>query len=332
MSADYSYSAFGLSFRSQIHLPELQATCDLGEPDVSIRIGTVPESLESPSKRGVLYQAGENQFLLRVDRVARYLVPGGTEITIQPAPGSLDGDVRVFLLGSCLGALLHQRGVLALHASSIQTDAGAVLFAGSSGMGKSTTLGAFLRRGYPMLSDDIASIALDDSDSPVVMPAFPRTKLWADSAQRLGHDITSLTRVRPKQEKYEIAAHDRFADKAVPPHHVYLLTTSNKDELRLEQVENLDRFKVLLNNAYRVGFLDGLSLQPAHFQLASAVANKVPVTRVVRPHNPERLDELIDLIEADFLAPRRGVAVPSFPATCKGEPVPGPLTSNWNVA
>ncbi len=46
MSEEYRYSACGPCFRSQIHLPELQATCNSGEPDGSIRIGVVPELLE----------------------------------------------------------------------------------------------------------------------------------------------------------------------------------------------------------------------------------------------------------------------------------------------
>ena len=76
-------------------------------------------------------------------------------LRLNTAEGSLGSDIRVFLLGSCLGALLHQRGVLALHASAIETDQGAVLFMGDSGMGKSTTLQAFIKRGYKMLADDI---------------------------------------------------------------------------------------------------------------------------------------------------------------------------------
>jgi len=279
----------------------------------------IPEALDDPASSGVLYQASQNQFLLRMDQVARYLVRDGTEITIQPAPGSLDSDVRVFLLGSCLGALLHQRGMLALHASSIRTEHGAVLFVGTSGMGKSTTLGAFLKRGYAMLSDDIAGIVLDQAGSPVVLPAFPRTKLWEDSALRLGHDTAALPRVRPQQKKYEIATREQFASDPVPPRHVYLLTTSNKEELRLEEVENLQRFSVLLHNTYRVGFLDGLSLRPAHFRLASAVANRVPVTRVVRPHDPERLDELIDLIEEHFRTPQSGIDLMPFPGLAEAE-------------
>jgi len=151
-----------------------------------------------------------------------------------------------------------------------------------------------------MLSDDIAGIVLDHDGSPVVIPAFPRTKLWADSAQRLGRDITTLPRVRPRQEKYEIATHDQFAREPTNPHQIYLLTTSNTDELRLEAVDRIRRFGVVLHNTYRVSFLDGLSLRAPHFRLASAVAKAVPVTRVIRPHDPNRLNELVDMIEQDY--------------------------------
>jgi hypothetical protein len=318
MNQSLRYRAYGLWFRSDIELPEMVEASAAGPSHVQIRLGTVPETMENAASSGVLYQAGEQRFLLRMDRVARYLVEDGTAITVEPDAGSLASDVRVFLLGSCLGALLHQRGVLALHASAIQTDAGAVLFAGPSGIGKSTTLGALLARGYRMLSDDIAGIVLDDAGAPVVVPAFPRTKLWADAARALGHDISNLQRVRPQQEKYEIHAPDRFADEAVPLYRVYLLTTSNKEELLLEEVVNLQRFNVLLHNTYRVGFLEGLGLRPVHFRLAAVAARRTPVMRVIRPDDPRRLEEMIELIEQDFSGPVRGVDL--LPFSGVGEP------------
>lgn len=198
------YQAYGLAIESQLEFPELpllgsDASSNAMDP-VGIRYGDVPAALENPTGQGVLYQASAQQFLLKMDGVARYLVRQGNEILVQPAAGSLESDVRVFLLGSCMGALLHQRGLLVLHASGIGTEQGAWLFTGHSSSGKSTLLGEFLRRGYKMLVDDVCAVTGDPAGTPMVQPAYPRTRVWADVARKLGLEVTGLSRTRPAME------------------------------------------------------------------------------------------------------------------------------------
>ncbi|MEG8053162.1 hypothetical protein QP185_07710 [Sphingomonas aerolata] len=54
-----------------------------------------------------------------------------------------------YLLGTALGALLHQRALLPLHCNAIVHDGKAFLFCGDSGAGKSTLAAVFEARGYP---------------------------------------------------------------------------------------------------------------------------------------------------------------------------------------
>jgi len=57
-------------------------------------------------------------------------------------------------MGSAMGALLHQRNILALHAGTIAVNGGSVIFCGPSGIGKSTLAAGFRRRGYPNVAGD----------------------------------------------------------------------------------------------------------------------------------------------------------------------------------
>lgn len=157
----FEYHAFGLDIRSEIQLPELSVS--FASPGqsvgvIDVRYGHVPENLENPKASGVLFQAADGVFLLKMDSIARYMASNGKEIIVEPLPGSGEKDIRLFLLGSVFGALLHQRGALALHSSGIVTSHGdekkAVLFAGNSGIGKSTLAAALQQRGYPLLGDD----------------------------------------------------------------------------------------------------------------------------------------------------------------------------------
>lgn len=64
----------------------------------------------------------------------------------------------------------------------------------------------------------------------------------------------------------------------------------------------IQTFNIVLHNTYRYVFLDGLAMRKPHFDLISAVASQVGVTRVVRPSFPFRLRELADLIVQDLAA------------------------------
>jgi hypothetical protein len=227
-------------------------------------------------------------------------VVNGRDIWIEPARASLEADVRIFLLGSAFGVLLHQRHILPLHASAIQTTHGAVLFVGPSGLGKSTLLAALLQRGYAMLADDVTSITLEAAGGAVAFPAFPHVRLWADAATKLQYACEGLRRVRASLDKYHLPV-SRFCAKPLPVRAVYALNVHQASDIRLEPVENLQKFAVLANNTYRDQFLEGLGLLQTHFQLVAAIANAVPVHRISRPVHPFLLDDLVTRIEAELV-------------------------------
>ncbi len=294
----FCYKAYGLIFDSELQLPELIPS--QGAADIIIRLGEVPETLLNGRLIDEFYQVGRQQFLLTVEEAGRYLVRNGNEIIIQPAPNSIESDVRLFLLGSCLGALLHQRGMLAIHASSIETRQGAVLFTGHSGCGKSTLLAAFLQRGYEMLADDITAISTDGNGVPMVFPALPRSKLWADAAEHLGHDPVSLIPLRPDARKYALPTRRQFSRQPVPLGKIFLLDPKDEDELSIEKLEKMGGFQVLLDHTYREQFLGAMETREAHLQMATAAASQSTFYRVLRPATSYQLLELADLIEDYF--------------------------------
>jgi hypothetical protein len=206
--------------------------------DVQIRFGAVPENLEGAVAKGVLYQARPNHFLLRMDKIAAFLISNGREVLIDRAPEATDDEILLFLFGSAFGALLHQRGLLVLHASAVETARGAALFVGHSGNGKSTLAAALRKRGYRILADDVCSLALDAAGQPVVLPGFPQLKLWADTAKKLEQETEPLRRVRPQLEKFALPVEDGFVNEPRPLFAVYHLTTINKQEFKLEAVED----------------------------------------------------------------------------------------------
>lgn len=294
------YLAYSLVFDSDVDLPEFPLCTGDYPVDVTLRLGMVPESIPDPVGRGVLYEASAAEFLLTIPDVARFHVVAGNSITVEPTPGVPLGEVRVFLLGSAVGALLHQRGLLVLHAAAIKTEFGAVCFAGASGAGKSTLLGEMLRRGCAMVVDDVC--ALDAHDGVVrVLPGYPRTRLWADSAGRLDVDTTELTRTRSTIEKFERQVPEQFHAEATPLRALYILGSDNHDTVRIEHVPPIQAFSAMLFQTYRRRFVEQLGVIRTHFELVTKAARQCSVAEVQRPAGRFALDELADAVEADLV-------------------------------
>lgn len=298
---EFVYTCFDLTIGSELECPELLPS--EGMPDVWIRRGQVGEHLEGASRESVLFETAPEQFLLKVRNVARYLVRDGAEIVVDPAPDCGAGTVRLFLLGSAMGALLVQRGLLPLHASAIATRRGAVALAGPSGSGKSVLAAVFRRRGYRVLADDLLAVSL--AGEPLVLPGSPNLMLWADALGHLGIDGTSLRAVRPDLQKYLLPLHERFSTAPLRLHKIFSLARAAK--LGLEPIEGREKVRTLAGHAYRRLFATGMKLSAEHSERVRAVAGPTPMVRAfwpdaTRPEIVWRLEEFADLLAEDLEA------------------------------
>lgn len=107
----FHYRAYEILLESVLPCPELLPSMqDVSSPDAIVRLGNVAPNLNNPTVSNPFYQVSPYKFLLKVDGTANYLVKGGREIVINPHPDAQPEKVRLFLLGSAMGALLYQRG------------------------------------------------------------------------------------------------------------------------------------------------------------------------------------------------------------------------------
>lgn len=294
----FTYSAFGLQISSALELPELIS--GVAPFDVQVSFGPVPEQLSGAALRGVWYQVLPDQFLLDVPGSGRYLVRDGNSITIEPAPGATDAQLRLYLLGSAFGALLHQRGALPIHGSSIETPRGAVIFTGPSGRGKSTLAWEFHRRGYRHLSDDVSVVGFDENGKPRVYPAYPQLSLWADVFDKQGQSHDALQTVHPDLQKFALPTRAHFDPTPAPLHAVYILQTTNTETFEIQPIKGLEKLQILIANTYRPRFVAGMGKRTAHFQLATTAGQFILTRRVTRPVEPFQLKQLADLVEKDL--------------------------------
>lgn len=290
-------TAFGLVFRSEIDLP-FDPAADDAPIDAEIVHGPTPETIEGVLGAHRQWQAAPGVFLLRLPGTGSFWVTDGERITVDLEDGAEPGLVQSFLLGSCAAALLHQRGVLTLHASAIATDQGAILFAGVSGIGKSTLLAEFLRRGYRALSDDVVALRFPEEGAIVASPAYPQTKLWQDALVRQNRFTDDLPQVLPGLGKYKLSI-GPLADGDMPVRAVICLNKKINGELGIEKIQPGEAFGRLMDATYRRRIMKAHGLGAALFGKISRLTREVPAWQTTRIDGRDDVAELADTILAE---------------------------------
>lgn len=294
----HDYSAYALHIRSAVALPfDPRPGSSAKAPDVVIRFGKTPTALSLPIDRIGKHNPREvvpGAFLLTVAGHARYQVTDGHAVTIEPL-GSSSHDIRHFLTGPVLAALLQQRGVILLHASAVAAKDGAILILGKSGSGKSSVAAALVARSYDLLSDDRTGIVLDEDGHPVILPASPAVKLWPDTMDALG--LRHGVRGQSDRPKY-LTTMGRFRATPLPLCAVFVLESDDRPDIEMTAPGRPDdNLKWVEDHIYRRRFLLGLGQFRTWFRISTAITKSVPVVRVTRPVHPLRLATLADRIE-----------------------------------
>jgi hypothetical protein len=169
-----------------------------------------------------------------------------------------------YLHGGVRGALIHQRGELPLHATTVlpPNGDGAVAICGSSGMGKSTLAAALVRQGWSLISDDLTRITWADR-TPLVWPCRTGIKLMPDAAARLGLTLESLERA---------AAGKVLMPAATPPGSVRLscvITLGNDPSPSWRVLEGTAALAMLTQQTFRLHYVAALGMVAQHFQMTT---------------------------------------------------------------
>src|SRR5204862_593604 len=123
-------------------------------------------------------------------------------------PESSLADNLTYVLGPVFGILLRLRGMTSLHASCIQLGDGCLAVLGEPEAGKSTLAAAFALAGNTILSDDITTLERR-GDDVFARPAYPRIRLWPESAAVLGVPLECLPQLTPTWEKRYLDLQER---------------------------------------------------------------------------------------------------------------------------
>lgn len=292
------YRVSGLSVGSEIVLPGLNAfAADHGAPEVTIQRGPVPATLDNASVSGPTWQIVDNKFLLRIPNVARFLLSDGRQITFEPEANGDIADIPIFILGTVLGILLHQREQIVLHASAVRVNGKAVLFCGASGAGKSTLAAALAQRGYPLVTDDVCTVTLAATGAPTVHSDGRQLKLWTQAINRLDLAQRRGERVRASLEKFYVEPAEVFSEP-LPLGAVYSLREARPPHAPgVEKPNVVDAALVLRRSAYRPLLVRRLDQKANYFHAATTIANSAGIFHLTRALDFTKMPEVIASLE-----------------------------------
>jgi hypothetical protein len=297
----HHYVAYGLRIRSDFPLPELSEAEQAVEADVSVCLGKVELGSCDPAADNPDLRVSVDGTRFWLIGVGTYSVHNGCEIVVDPAKGFDERLLRFNLLGLAMALLLHQRNMVALHASVVSISDNAAAFLGHSHSGKSTTAAALHRRGHPMITDDIAAIDVNARGQPIVHPAFPLMRLWPEVVTSVGLAPDALETVYTGSPKCSTPAAAGFATGAVPLATIYLMEYG--PQFQIEPIAPAAAVAELLNHSFVAGILKSTNTAASHFHRCVKLAQSVRIVRLIRRRSIAELDQLAELIEQDLIHP-----------------------------
>ena len=291
------YKAFGLKIISDIPLPELQITNNQRDQiDVFIEIKDLSKRWEQLIPVSQTYLVKENLVLFRIYDTAIFSIENGNRIVVSPVNGFNEDKIRLFILGTCMGALLIQREIVPLHGSAIEIDGKAYAVIGESGAGKSTLASAFLSQGYKLLSDDVIAVTFSQNQTPFVIPAYPQQKLWQTSLDQFEMEASNFRPIIEREAKYAIPVSTKFSSEVLPLAGVFELCITENENVEIKKINGLEQLHILFQHTYRNFLIELLDLMEWHFTTSTQLIKSVDVFRVNRPASRFTAHELVSLI------------------------------------
>lgn len=292
------YRAFGFTVVSTIHLPELVQLHEIqGSPDITIETTDLSQLWISMEAELGKYTVREGNVIFQIPHLGIFYIEHGNKILISPAIGSDKDEIRLYILGSCMGALLLQRKILPLHGSAVVIEGNAYAIVGDSGAGKSTLASAIMKQGYPLLSDDVIAISFSsDQQTAYVTPSYPQQKLWQESMDHFGMESAGYRPLFKRETKFSIPVASNYESKPVPIAGIFELVKTEGEHVAIGRMPSLECLSMLYHHTFRNFLVHRMNLSSWHFDMTAKLVNKLSLYRLERPVSKFTAPDLVSTI------------------------------------
>lgn len=291
------YEAYGLTVTSDIALPELLPINIVDDKtDIVIDKADLHKLWSEHSVPDDDFVIKKDWIMFHVSKTAIFLIHSGNRIEFCPIDAAQENEIRLYILGTCMGAILMQRKILPIHGSAVAIDGKAYAIVGDSGAGKSTLASAFLKRGYKLMSDDVIPVKLNNENIPIVTPSYPQQKLWLESLNHFEMDSNNYQPLIVREDKFAVPVQDQFTTEQLPLAGVFELIKGENDVIDIEPIQSLQRFYKLYHHTYRNFFIQRSGLMDWHFNTSAKMIKKIEFFQLRRPTNRFTAPDLSEII------------------------------------
>ena len=293
-----NYYVYGLNIKSEIEIQEFEKIDRIENKDiVTIRYSKMQKEIKDKISEGCNIQLFKDKIWFHINNIATYCITNGNSIEVEVCENADMQLKKVYIMCSCLGFIMLQRDLVAIHGAVIEIDNKAVIFTGDKGAGKSTLSTALRERGYRFISDDVASTKFDKV--PYVMPGFPYQKLCKSAMDNFGYEKDKYISFMSDDEiKYIVPAKDKFVYEDRELTAIVKLSVGSVEEVTIEELRGGEKLNNIIENIYRgeyIKYLDGM--YPKYFKQCLNIAKNIRFFKITRPMNQFTVDEQIELIE-----------------------------------
>ena len=297
-----NYKVYGLNIRSEIEIDEFDKLDEILEKNiVNIRYDKISTEIKDKISEGINIQLFQNKIWFHIDNIATYCISNGNDIKVEVCENADMQLMKIYIMCSCLGFIMLQRNMVAIHGGVIEMNNKAVIFTGDRGAGKSTLTTALRQKGYNFISDDVASIKIDKV--PYVMPGFPYQKLCESAMDKFGYDKEFHTSfMSDKEVKYIVPALDQFVCEGRELVGIVKLTVGDVNEVTIEEIRGAEKLNNIIENIYRGEYIKYLGkMDSIYLKQCIDIAKNIRFFKITRPANKFTVHEQIDLIKRNLL-------------------------------
>jgi hypothetical protein len=201
------------------------------------------------------------------------------------------------ILHAILPQILALRGEKILHSTCVIIDEKAILFAGDSGMGKSTLAAGFANRGFDVYSEDIVRLDRGEPNQFVAYPSYPGARLRGNSFLLPPEKRTNATG-RFGLPKYRVYVDGVAAERPpMPVDAVFFLRAGRTVSPRVEPLAPMQAIKPLLKSSFLLA-LPKATRSREGFARTVQLAAGIPAFNLRYKRSAEHFERLLDsLIE-----------------------------------
>ncbi len=233
-----------------------------------------------------------------------HVASDGHRMTCRQFARASAESFHVYMLGQALSCALINQGIEPFHATAVAVNEAAVAFVGGNGFGKSTLAAAFVRRGFPLVTDDM--LVVDEAGGRLLAhPGPPRLKLFPQIARRvLGvtDDLGAMNSETPK--RILPLTGSSACPTPIPLGAIYILAaprhTARCVGISAESLAPRAAFVEMLGAAFNRRRLGGAARVERQFHLTVRISETVPVTRLHYPRIAGAIGDVVQAVLADL--------------------------------